>query len=146
MNGIWIVEDGFSNVDSPGWILIGWILIGWMRSRRFRLDFHRGFRMRKWAKYANMQILDRHSHRLRYVCSIRIHHNGFHNDGRGRRRRPRPSLWRRPKAASIMVDADAANIAKTYANTYPIFAYLHILPIFSENPDGNPGLAKSTAS
>ena len=47
-----------------------------------------------------------------------------------------------------MVDADAANIAKTYANAYPIFAYLHILPIFSQNPCGSPGaihLAKSTA-
>ena len=34
------------------------------------------------------------------------------------------AVWRRPKAASILVDADAANIAKTYANAYPIFVYL----------------------
>ena len=35
-----------------------------------------------------------------------------------------------PPAASIMVDADAANISNTYANTYPIFVYLPILHIF----------------
>ena len=67
-----------------------------------------------------------------YVCSIR--------------RRPPPQQWGGPPSAgpttvveSIMVDADAANIAKTYANAYRIFAYLHILPIFSEDPYGNPG-------
>ena len=31
---------------------------------------------------------------------------------------------------TIMVDGEAANIAKTYGNTYQIFAYLYILPVF----------------
>ena len=37
-----------------------------------------------------------------------------------------PLLWRRPKAASIMVDGEVANIGKTYANMYRIFMYVYI--------------------
>ena len=37
-----------------------------------------------------------------------------------------PLLWRRPKAASIMVDGEVANIGKTYANMYRIFMYMYI--------------------
>ena len=38
----------------------------------------------------------------------------------------RPPLWRRPKAASIVGDGEAANIAKTYAYTYQMCPYFHI--------------------
>ena len=50
-----------------------------------------------------------------------------------------PLLWRRPKAASIMVAGKVANIPKTYANRYQISANLHILPISSNSPYVNPG-------
>ena len=64
-------------------------------------------------------------------------------------RRPKaagPPLWRRPKAASIMVDGEPANIAKTYGNRYQILADLYILPISPYSPVVAPGaiqLAKS---
>ena len=38
----------------------------------------------------------------------------------------RPILWRWPKAASIVGDGEAANIAKTYAYTYQMCPYFHI--------------------
>ena len=38
------------------------------------------------------------------TINLTIHHYGIHNSG-GRRRRP-PLLWRRPEAASIMVDGE----------------------------------------
>ena len=38
----------------------------------------------------------------------------------------RPPLWRRPKAASIVGDGEAANKAKTYAYTYQMCPYFHI--------------------
>ena len=47
-----------------------------------------------------------------YVCHFPIHHNGFHNNGGAG-----------PKAASIMVDGEVANIGETYANMYRIFMY-----------------------
>ena len=52
----------------------------------------------------------------------------------GRPKAARPPLWRRPKAASIIVDGEPANIAKTYANRYKILADLYILPIFLYSP------------
>ena len=41
-----------------------------------------------------------------------------------------PPLWRRPKAASIVGDGEAANIAKTYAYTYQMCPYLYIWLIY----------------
>ena len=40
----------------------------------------------------------------------------------------RPPLWRRPKAASIVGDGEAENIAKTYTYTYTyqMCLYFHI--------------------
>ena len=58
------------------------------------------------------------------------------------------TVGRRPKAASIMGDGEAANTAKTYANMYQIFANLHILPISLKSPYVYPGairLARSGA-
>ena len=57
-----------------------------------------------------------------------------------------PPLWRRPKAASIMGDGEAANIAKTYANMYQIFANLHILPISLNSPYVYPGAIRLARS
>ena len=57
-----------------------------------------------------------------------------------------PLLWRRPKAASIMVDGEVANIGKTYANMYRIFMYMYISHILIYFPYVIPGaisLAKS---
>ena len=82
-----------------------------------------------------------------YVCSTCIHHNGGGL-------RPPPQWWAALPSAppiiveSIMVDAGAADIAKTYANAYPILAYSSIRPIFSQDPCESSGaihLAKSTA-
>ena len=61
-----------------------------------------------------------------YVCRLPSTLNGIHNGGG---RRP-PPLWRRPKAASIEGAGEAANIAKTLANAYEIYAHLHNLAIF----------------
>ena len=64
-------------------------------------------------------------------------------------RRPKaagPLLWRRPEAASIMVDGEVANIGKTYANMYRIFMYMYISHILIYFPYVIPGaisLAKS---
>ena len=52
----------------------------------------------------------------------------LHNGGRAAFGRP-PTV-----VETIMGDGEAANIAKTYANMYQIFAYLYILPIFSYSP------------
>ena len=59
------------------------------------------------------------------------------------------AFGRRPTVVdSIMVDGEPANIAKTYANVYQMFADLYILPISSYSPSIAPGaiqLAESTA-
>ena len=57
----------------------------------------------------------------------------------GRRKAAGRALWRRPKAASIMGDGEAATIAKTYANMYQIFAYWYISPIFLYSLHWTPG-------
>ena len=58
------------------------------------------------------------------------------------------TVGRRPKAASIMGDGEAANTATTYPIMYQIFANLHILPISLKSPYVYPGairLARSGA-
>ena len=45
-----------------------------------------------------------------YLCHLSIHHYGFHTSGPSPKA-PAPLLWRRPKAASIMVDGKAAIVA-----------------------------------
>ena len=48
-------------------------------------------------------------------------------------------LWRRPKAASIKLDGNVANVRKTYANTYQIFVHLDISWILLYFPYVFPG-------
>ena len=59
--------------------------------------------------------------------------------GGGRPKATRPPLWRRPKAASIMGDGEAANIAKTQTYTYQISMHVYILPIYLYSPRRGPG-------
>ena len=61
-------------------------------------------------------ISSSHSHSHCHSHSLTITNNGFHKGGPARS--AGPPLWRRPKAASIVGDGEAANIAKTYAYTY----------------------------
>ena len=48
-------------------------------------------------------------------------------------------LWRRPKAASIKLDGNVANVRKTYANTYQILVHLDISWILLYFPYVFPG-------
>ena len=60
-----------------------------------------------------------------YICRLSIPQRWA---GGGRPKAAGPPLWRRPKAASIMGDGKAANISKTRANTYKIYAcFAHIV-------------------
>ena len=45
-----------------------------------------------------------------------------------------PPLWRQPKAAFIVGDGEAANIAKIYAFTYRMSPYFYILPMYGGKP------------
>ena len=58
----------------------------------------------------------------------RLHNNGAGASG------ARPIV-----VETIMVDGEAANIAKTHGHMYQIFAYLYISRIFIYSPNGDHG-------